>query len=101
MANIRQETYIELRATLDALEISALRYCLSAEDNAALQARFNEIHPALRSLGAAIRSKLKGGELVALPLINPNAVVAEKAECPEGMHYCKATGECLPYPCPH
>ena len=78
------QTYIKFRSTLDALEMTAMRYFLKDKDDAGRIERAEELEREL------------------MPIIKKyqNQMMREgnPGECPEGCFNCD--GCCLPYPCP-
>ncbi len=75
------EAYIRLRTILDAIEISALRYCLKDANAAKIIKRVNEIEALLKPVNTRLRIKMH---------IRPG-------DCEDGFFNCG--GYCVPYPC--
>jgi hypothetical protein len=78
------EAYIRLRTVLDALEISALRYCLTEKDEKTRVRQANKIVKALKPLVKRFQ--------------NSAASSGPGGTCEDGFFNCN--GVCVPYQCP-
>jgi len=79
--------YIRFRTVLDALEVNALRYCLSGTSAAERKRRAAEIEALLMPIIEKVNGRPKKSSDVTLPGV-----------CDDGYHNCG--GICVPYQCP-
>ncbi|MEO8073282.1 MAG: hypothetical protein ABI686_08525 [Acidobacteriota bacterium] len=79
------KTYIELRTMLDALEVTALRYCLWEEDESVRTKRAEEMTKSLKPIVQKYQAELRMGG-------------GDTGVCNDGFFCCN--GVCVPFPCP-